>query len=231
MRPYKPAWQVLLSVCRREPDGRQADALQCRAVPDATSEMPVTVSRLLVVRHRQSTFNAERRFTGRADPALSARGERDAHLLADALAPYEFDSIVTSSLTRARQTAETVAARTGHRVVTDPRLVEHHVPAWQGLTREEIDAQAPGAWQRWRDHAVIESAGAEPWEAVEARVSESLLEHGTRWRRVLVVAHAGVLRALGTGPLGSAIKVGRSKGRWVHVEEGRLVDGGIERIL
>jgi glucosyl-3-phosphoglycerate phosphatase len=212
-------------------DGRQGGGLQCGAVPDATSERRVNVSRLLVVRHRQSTFNADRRFTGRADPSLSEQGERDAHLLADALAPYEFDAIVTSTLTRARQTAETIAGRTGHSVITDPRLVEHHVPAWQGLTREEIDALAPGAWQRWKDRAVIDSAGAEPWESVEARVSASLLDHGARWRCVLVVAHAGVLRALGTGPLGSAVKVGRSKGRWVHVEDGRLVDGGIERIL
>ena len=184
-----------------------------------------------MVRHRQSTFNAERRFTGRADPPLSADGEEAARALAAALGRFEFDTIVTSSLQRARRTAQAVADRTGLAVVVDPRLVEHDVPAWQGRTREEIDALTPGAWARWKDELVIEAPGTEEWSSVEARVTESLLDHGSRHTCVLVVAHAGVLRALGTGPLASPMKVGRAKGRWVHVVGGRLHDGGVERIL
>jgi broad specificity phosphatase PhoE len=198
-----------------------------QAAPDTGQE----IGRLLVVRHRQSTFNAERRFTGRADPPLSTDGAEAARVLAAALDRFEFDTIVTSTLQRARQTAQAVADRTGLPVVVDPRLVEHDVPAWQGRTREEIDAHTPGAWTRWKDELVIEAPGTEPWPAVEARVTESLLDHGSRHASVLVVAHAGVLRALGTGPLVSPMKVGRSKGRWVHVADGRLHDGGVERIL
>jgi probable phosphoglycerate mutase len=196
-------------------------------VPDAVP----AAGRLLVVRHRQSTYNAERRFTGRADPPLSAHGEEAARALAAALDRFEFDTIVTSSLQRARRTAEAIADRTGLAVTVDPRLVEHDVPAWQGRTRGEIDARTPGAWARWKDELVIDAPGTERWSAVEARVTESLLDHGSRHTSVLVVAHAGVLRALGTGPLASPIKVGRSKGRWICVVDVRLRDGGIERIL
>lgn len=186
-------------------------------------------SRLLVVRHRQSTWNAQRRFTGRADPPLSAEGFEQAELLARRLAPMAFDAVVSSTLTRAHQTAEVIAARTGATVVTDERLVEHDVPAWQGLTREEIDAASAGAWGRWKDEGVIDAPGTEPWTAVEQRVAAALADHAGRAARVLVVAHAGVLRALATGTVGPPLKVGRAKGRWVHLVDGRLVDGGIER--
>lgn len=184
---------------------------------------------LLVVRHRQSTYNVDRIFTGRADPPLSDEGVATAAVLAARLAPMGFDAIVASPALRARQTADAVAAVSGLAVVTDDRLLEHDVPAWEGLTREEIDERWPGAWTAWKERLELLTPGAEPWADMEARVTAALLDHGVRWRRVLVVAHAGVLRALGTGPLASPLKVGRSKGRWVRVVDGRLVDGGVER--
>lgn len=184
---------------------------------------------LLVVRHRQSTYNVDRIFTGRADPPLSDEGVATAAVLAARVAPMGFDAIVASPALRARQTADAVAAVSGLDVVTDDRLLEHDVPAWEGLTREEIDERWPGAWTAWKERLELLTPGAEPWADMEARVTAALLDHGVRWRRVLVVAHAGVLRALGTGPLASPLKVGRSKGRWVRVVDGRLVDGGVER--
>lgn len=181
------------------------------------------------MRHRQSTYNVDRIFTGRADPPLSEEGAATAAALAARLAPMAFDAIVSSPAQRARQTADAVAAVCGLAVVTDDRLLEHDVPAWEGLTREEIDARWPGAWTAWKERLELLTPGAEPWAEMEARVTAALLDHGLRRRRVLVVAHAGVLRALGTGPLASPLKVGRSRGRWVHVVDGRLVDGGVER--
>lgn len=185
---------------------------------------------VLVVRHRQSTYNVDRRFTGRADPPLSPEGESTAAELAARLAPIGFDAIVCSPALRARQTAAAVAALTGHIVSTDERLHEHHVPAWEGLTRDEIDERWPGAWAAWKERLELRTEGAEPWHEMEARVAEALVDIGTRWRRALVVAHAGVLRALGTGALAAPRKVGRSKGQWVRVVDGRLVDGGLERL-
>lgn len=181
------------------------------------------------MRHRQSTYNVDRIFTGRADPPLSDEGAATAAVLATRVAPMGFDAIVASPALRARQTADAVAAVSGLDVVTDDRLLEHDVPAWEGLTREEIDERWPGAWTAWKERLELLTPGAEPWADMEARVTAALLDHGVRWRRVLVVAHAGVLRALGTGPLASPLKVGRSKGRWVRVVDGRLVDGGVER--
>lgn len=197
---------------------------------DRRVSAPQPTARLLVVRHRQSTWNADRRFTGRADPPLSEHGRAEAEALAGRLAPMGFDAVVTSTLTRARETAELIAARLdGVVVAADARLVEHDVPAWQGLTREEIDARFPGAWTRWREDGVIDAPGTEPWAEVERRVAAALLDHAARGARVLVVAHDGVLRALATGPLGPPLKVGRAKGRWALVVGGALVDGGIER--
>jgi broad specificity phosphatase PhoE len=213
---------------RRVPS--RSRSVAARTVRDVTDVAPSTVAGVLVVRHRQSTYNVDKIFTGRADPPLSDEGVATAAILVARLATMGFEAIVSSPALRARQTAAAVAALTGQTVVTDARLQEHDVPAWEGLTRDQIEERWPGAWTAWKERLEMRSLGAEPWADVEARVAAALLDHGTRRRRVLVIAHAGVLRAVGTGPLASPLKVGRSKGRWVRVVDGRLVDGGVERL-
>ena len=62
-------------------------------------------ARLLLVRHGQSTYNAQARLQGQADPPLSDAGRREAELLEPALARFPEDRVVTSDLRRARETA------------------------------------------------------------------------------------------------------------------------------
>ncbi|MGZ3679953.1 MAG: histidine phosphatase family protein, partial [Ktedonobacterales bacterium] len=65
--------------------------------------------RLLIARHGATPNNAQARYTGQSDIALSALGERQAEALALALADEHFDGIVSSDLRRARATAEAIA--------------------------------------------------------------------------------------------------------------------------
>lgn len=192
---------------------------------------PVTQSRILVVRHRQSTYNAERRWTAQADPPLSADGLRDAAHLAAQLRPLGIGRVVSSDLQRAALTADAAATALGTGAVTrDPRFREHAIPAWEGLTREEIEARYPGMPAAWRERGEVPPLpGAEPWPDMERRVIDALTHHAAPGGVTLVVAHAGVLRALHTALAGEAVPLGRWKGRWVEVTGGRLELGAVER--
>ena len=70
-----------------------------------------TVTVLCLVRHGQSTWNAERRIQGQLDPPLSELGRAQANRVAERLARERWDVLYSSDLSRARQTAEAIARR------------------------------------------------------------------------------------------------------------------------
>lgn len=155
------------------------------------------MSRLLLVRHGQSTWNAERRWQGRADPPLSDLGERQAADVAVVLerrrngAPV--DRIWASTLGRARQTAGIIGAALGLEVAFDERLQEVDAGEWTGLTRDEIEAAWPGYLDEHR-----RPPGFEAREHLAARALDALADitAGAAGATVLVVTHGGVIGAV-----------------------------------
>lgn len=99
---------------------------------------------VLLVRHAESIWNATGRWQGRADPPLSATGEAQAHSAAASARLDDVVAVWTSPLTRARRTAELLAAARGWEVRADDRLVERDAGEWSGLTRDEIEKGWPG---------------------------------------------------------------------------------------
>lgn len=149
-------------------------------------------TRLLVVRHGQSEWNAVGRWQGQADPPLDRAGQLQAVAAAELLGT--FDAVWASDLQRARLTAEIIAELIGiGPVQIDPRLREVHVGPWEGLTRDEVEAGWPGylAERRRPD-------GFEPYDAAAQRLSAALgdiaAEHPGG--EVLVISHGGIIRAI-----------------------------------
>jgi len=140
------------------------------------------VTTLLLVRHGETDWNAERRWQGHADVPLNERGREQARALADSLARTEIDAIYSSDLSRARHTAEAVGARLDIPVVVDPALREIDVGPIEGLTAEE--SKAFDGWQ------------GEPKDAHAARILDALHRIAARHPggRVLVVTHGGSMR-------------------------------------
>jgi broad specificity phosphatase PhoE len=156
---------------------------------------------LLVVRHAESTWNAEHRWAGQRDPGLSARGHRDAAELARRLAALDppVTSAASSDLRRARQTVQLVARALGlPPPIAVAGLRERDGAPWTGLTSRQIEARFPGELDRWRRGEVIEPPGSEPMKAFTDRVVAALGSLGAPrpGTCLLVVAHQGVLRAL-----------------------------------
>jgi broad specificity phosphatase PhoE len=151
--------------------------------------MPPT--RVMVIRHGQSTWNASGRWQGHADAPLSGLGTAQATSAAAAVPPVE--AIWSSDLERARATAAIIGGALGLPVQVDPRLRERNAGAWTGLTRAQIET----GWPRYLGQHK-RPAGFEDDEAVLARVLSALsdVQRSHPGGEVLVVTHGGVLRAL-----------------------------------
>src|SRR5436309_8138951 len=99
-------------------------------------------SRVLLVRHGQSEWNAVGRWQGQADPPLTDLGRQQARAAAHSLG--SLDAVFASDLQRATETAVIVAAQLGiGPVVLDPDLRERDAGEWSGLTRDEIHERYP----------------------------------------------------------------------------------------
>src|SRR5690242_13082447 len=106
----------------------------------------IPMSRLLLLRHGESTWNVEHRWQGWADPPLTEAGQAQAAARARALAHDSFAPrvIYTSDLRRAARTAEIIAAHVEAPVIPDAGLRERFGGDWQGHTGADIDARWPG---------------------------------------------------------------------------------------
>src|SRR5580698_2933262 len=103
-------------------------------------------TRVLLLRHGQSTWNAEGRWQGQADPPLSDDGRLAAKAFAATADLREIDAVVSSDLVRALETATTITDACGWAPPTTLRgLRERDAGEWEGLTREEIESSWPGA--------------------------------------------------------------------------------------
>lgn len=170
--------------------------------------------RLLVVRHGESTWNAQSRWQGQADPPLSPLGERQAEEAAQRLADVASVATVwTSDLVRARRTAELIASRLGvERVHPEPRLRERDVGSWSGLTREEIDARWPGYLAARRAPPDFEG-DAELLTRTTAGLAAAV--DGSASGDVLVVTHGGVVRTIERSLGATPDRLPNLAGRWL----------------
>ena len=163
------------------------------------------VRRLVMLRHGQTEFNADSRMQGQLDSELTDLGRAQAVAAAEVLAKRQPLLIISSDLHRAYDTAVALGERTGLPVHVDTRLRETHLGDWQGLTHEQVDANAPGARLAWRDDARWAPHGGESRIDVADRsvplVSE-IVTAEPEWgleepdRPVVLVAHGGLIAAL-----------------------------------
>lgn len=146
--------------------------------------------RLLLVRHGESTWNAEHRLQGQADPPLSEHGREQVLALRPYLEAFAIERAVSSDLTRALQTA-TYLDHAGAQ--SDRRWREIDLGRWSGKRLDELDPGQVGSWQR----GVLVPPGGEMWPTFQTRVAAALAALAPGGGDVLVVTHGGCIRAAG----------------------------------
>ena len=159
--------------------------------------------KILLARHGETPWNAEGRYQGQEDIALSDVGIRQATALGERLRELPIHRAIASPLSRARRTAElALGLDRAARLMFDEGLREIAHGTWEGLLASEIGARDPERLRAWReapDTVQMPGAGGESlqqvldraWPAF-ARACAGLGEHDT----LLVVAHDAVNRVL-----------------------------------
>ena len=149
---------------------------------------------ILVVRHGESEWNVLGKWQGRADTLLTAGGRQQAVAAGEHLRTtnHPVQRVLASTLSRARETAEIIAAQLGITDVSvDERLVETDVGPWEGLRESQIEA----GWPNYlRDRKT--PPGFEPPADVFARATLALREAARDGISTLVVSHSGVIRTI-----------------------------------
>lgn len=155
------------------------------------------MTEILLVRHAETDWNAEGRWQGQSDVALSAKGRAEVATVAARLAGERFDRIVSSDLSRAADTARGIAA--GRPLELDPALREMHLGRWCGLLHSEVVLRYPDELRALQNAEDVRIGGdGETVLELAARVTAAVtrLARETPGGRVLVVTHGGVVRAL-----------------------------------
>ena len=159
--------------------------------------MRPAVRRVLLLRHGQTSWNAQDRFQGQTDVDLDEVGRVQATRAARLLARLHPDRLVSSDLRRARDTAGPLAELTGLPLAVDARLRETYAGSWQGMTAAEIDAAHGPKREAWRSGQDVRPGGdGELRYEVGNRVAAAIREHAARLsvgQLLVAVSHGGAV--------------------------------------
>ena len=159
---------------------------------------------LILVRHGQSQWNLENRFTGWVDVPLSELGVKEAQEAGEKLKGYHFDRAFTSALTRAQETLRIILEITGQTdipIERDQALNERHYGDLQGLNKAETAKQYGDAqvhmWRRSYDiqppnGESLKNTGERVMPYYRAQIEPYVLAGET----IIIAAHRNSLRSL-----------------------------------
>lgn len=178
---------------------------------------------LVLVRHGQSTWNAEARWQGQADPPLTDLGRSQAREAAAELSRLitSFDAAASSPQLRAAETADILVAESSAtrgigKIERIEDLRERSAGPWSGLTKSEIDQRYPGFLANDQ-----RPEGYELDDPLFNRVEQALLALGRNHpeRSVLVVCHGGVINTLASRLAGQTGRMPNLSGYYATVSD------------
>lgn len=188
------------------------------------------MTRVILVRHGESTFNVEQRVQGHCDLSrLTDKGLTGAGQVGVALQGLKFDAAFASPLQRAQQTAEIICSGLAATcpdlaLTTTPLLKEISLPWWEGMLFSDVQQKYPQEYQAWRKspQTLKMSVTNDQGESVDFFPIPALYEQAKAFwqsiltthagQTILVVAHSGINRAL----IGTALGLGCDRYQQLH---------------
>jgi 2,3-bisphosphoglycerate-dependent phosphoglycerate mutase len=159
---------------------------------------------LTLVRHGQSLYNLENRFTGSLDVGLTERGEEEARQAGRKLKGYQYQAAYTSMLKRAQESLRIILKEIAQEVLpvtSSPALDERMYGSLQGLNKAEtIEKYGAAQVELWRRSFAVRPPEGESLEDTFNRTVpyyKSAIEPRLKAKQnILIVAHGNSLRAL-----------------------------------
>jgi phosphoserine phosphatase len=174
-------------------------------------------TRVIILRHGQSSYNSQGRIQGRSDlSVLTDRGQADARMTSEAFQGLEFSAAYCSPLQRAHQTATTVLTGLNQQdcLQTDDRLLEIDLPLWETMLNQEVREKYAEQYQAWkqRPHELkmllpqADGSQQEFFPVLSLYAQATTFWQGIipqhQGQTILIVAHNGINRALISTSLG-----------------------------
>ncbi|AFZ23761.1 fructose-2,6-bisphosphatase [Cylindrospermum stagnale PCC 7417] len=175
------------------------------------------MTRVIIVRHGQSTYNTEKRIQGRTDVSrLTEKGCNDARKVGRAVSNIVFNAIYCSPLQRAKKTAEIIHSELAEQSAvpqTNDQLLEIDLPLWAEMLSADVKQKFADDYRVWQEHPdklgmlINDAEGTRehfPVLAVYAQARQFWQEILARHPKetILIVGHNGINRALISTALG-----------------------------
>lgn len=163
----------------------------------------MTTKEILLIRHGETDWNAERRLQGHLDIGLNVQGKRQARALARALRAEKLDAIIASDLQRALHTAQAIAEEQGADVQVEPALRERCYGAFEGLRHADIEQRYPQDYAAWKTREFDArfpkgERDAETLREFTERAVGTVMDLVAKSpaKRMAIVTHGGVLECI-----------------------------------
>ncbi|SFB91035.1 phosphoglycerate mutase [Polaromonas sp. OV174] len=156
-------------------------------------------TRIIAIRHGETTWNVDSRIQGHLDIPLNATGRKQAERMAQALSDEPITAVYASDLARAWETAQYLGRARGLEVTPEQGLRERGFGDFEGKTFAEIEALLPEQSQRWRKRDPdFAPAGGESLQVLHQRVVAAAERLAAKHRGELIalVGHGGVMDVL-----------------------------------
>ena len=170
-------------------------------------------TRVIIVRHGQSTYNAEKRIQGRCNESeINEKGLKDAETVGRTLSKVNIDGFYCSPLQRAHKTAEIIGNFFENKPHLTPtaKLLEIDLPLWEKLKKEDVKQKYPQEYQMWKTKPhqfkmILEGKDYFPVLSLYQQAREFWQEVIPQYQEnktILIVAHNGINRCLLMSALG-----------------------------
>ncbi len=150
------------------------------------------MTHLCLIRHGQTDWNVQGRYTGQSDIPLNGTGQAQAQSLVEQLTSHKIDAIFSSDLMRASETAGILSESFQIPVQLDSRLREINQGEWEGKHLDDIKLKYNDIWQKRKSNPHdIRPPGGESLPEVSTRVIEAVEEIAAKYPEgtVLIISH------------------------------------------
>ena len=155
------------------------------------------MQKIYLVRHGETNWNRQLRYQGQGDIPLNEEGCRQAKCIADYLAREKIETVYSSPLSRARETAALVAEKHCLELFVENGLMEIDFGEWEGRSYNELKKEEQDFAERWfYNPDTITIPGGESYSSFKVRVLDGYERIRHTDKNIAVVTHAGVIRVI-----------------------------------
>ena len=156
------------------------------------------MTRLILIRHGETSWTREKRFQGHSNTALSSIGRRQAKALAKEVKKYSPDVLYASDLKLASQTAAVIGRSARLRPRKDRRLREMNFGLWEGKTGKQLAEEGSKIYRDWCRGRRVSPPKGESFKRISFRTNGFLDEIFKKHvqKTVAIVSHGGAIKIM-----------------------------------